>query len=517
MNIEILDSTLRDGSQGEGISFSVEDKLNIIKALDGLGVAIIEAGNPSSNPKDAEFFARAASLELKNSRLAAFGSTRRKNTPVEQDQTMQALIKYNLPVCVVFGKSWDLHVTEVLNTTLEENLSMITQSLAYLKARGKEVVYDAEHFFDGYKANPDYALKTLQAAKQGGADCITLCDTNGGSFPQEVSQIVAQAAALVGGKIGIHCHNDCGMAVANSILAVENGATHVQGTFIGFGERCGNANLSTIIPNLQLKKGLTCLPGGLENLTRVGRYIAEMSNVLIQNGEPYIGSSAFAHKAGMHADGVSKLSQSFEHINPEQVGNKRRFLMSEMAGRTAVLTKINKIVPGATRDMPQTTAVLEKLKQLENDGYQFEGAESSFELMVRKQFGMYAPFFVLDHFKVISERPNDNLDGAFAMIQITVDGKTETTAAQGDGPVNALDCALRKALEMFYPALKTVRLIDYKVRVIDPGDASGAKVRVLITSTDGANVWTTVGVSEDIIEASWIALVDSLEYKLVQE
>ncbi len=513
----ILDSTLRDGAQGEGISFSIEDKLNLVSALDDLGVEYIEAGNPGSNPKDIEFFKKLTDLTLKNSKIAAFGSTRRKNTPVEDDATIRSIMSTNTDVVVLFGKSWDLHVTEVLCTTLEENIAMIEDSVGYFASNGKEVIYDAEHFFDGYKANPEYALLTLLAAERGGASCIVLCDTNGGCFPDEIKEITSFVTDNLGVTIGIHCHNDTGCAVANTLAAVDSGAQHIQGTFLGFGERCGNANLSTIIANLQLKKGISCLPEcSMTSLTSTARYIAEISNVRISGNEPYIGNSAFAHKAGMHADGVSKLSRSFEHISPNQVGNNRRFLMSEMAGRASIMHKLSSINPELTRNSPETLTIIEKLKELEYRGYQFEAAESSFELVVKRELGMYKPFFELINFKIIGEQPVHDSNNSSATIKVRVGDRDEITAADGDGPVNALDKALRKVLEVFYPHLGNAHLTDYKVRVLDPQSASAAKVRVLITSSDGEDVWSTVGVSTDIIEASWIALVDSIECKLLK-
>lgn len=519
--IQILDSTLRDGAQAEGISFSVRDKLKIVAALDQLGVSYIEAGNPGSNPKDLEFFARVSELELKNAKLTAFGSTRRKNTEVWDDRNVKSLLAANTPSVAIFGKSWDFHVTDILQTTLEENLSMIRETLQFFKDQGKEVIYDAEHFFDGYKANPEYALQTLEAAVEGGASALVLCDTNGGSFPSEVydiTRLVVERFASESVAIGIHTHNDGGMAVANTIMAVKAGAVHVQGTINGFGERCGNANLCTIIPNLQLKSGYICIPPEqMPSLTLTARTIAEIANVQFNERDPYVGKSAFAHKGGMHIDGVNKASRSFEHIDPELVGNERRLLMSEVAGRSTILAKIQAVDPTLTKDSPLTEELVNKLKELEHEGYQFEGAESSFRLLVRKHLGKYRPFFKLHYFRIIG---NSNINGSCtssAMVKLEVDGREEITAADGAGPVHALDRALRKALEVFYPELKKVHLTDYKVRVLDTKTATAAKVRVLIESTDGTDSWTTVGVSTDIIEASWIALVDSMEHKLLKD
>jgi len=516
--IDIFDSTLRDGAQAEGISFSVEDKLKIVKALDDLGIAYIEAGNPGSNPKDIEFFERMKTITLKSAKLTAFGSTRRKNISVEEDKNVQPLLDAGTPVVTIFGKAWDFHVTEIIRTTLEENERMVLETLSFFKKMGKEVIFDAEHFFDGYIANPEYAFRVLKAAVEGGADCLVLCDTNGGCFPNTVYEVVKKVRETFKIKIGIHAHDDCGMAVANSIMAVEAGAEHVQGTYIGFGERCGNANLSTVIPNLQIKKGLYCITEDkLRDLTYTARKIAEISNISLNRRMPYVGNSAFAHKGGMHIDGVSKATASFEHIDPELVGNKRRFLMSEVSGRNTILEKIRELNPSIDKNSSETETIINKLKELEHQGYQFEGAESTFELVIRKQLGKYKPFFELEKFKLMTEQPTQNGSSASALIKVKVDGKSEITAAEGIGPVHALDRALRKALEVFYPELSNVYLTDFKVRVIDSQKATAAKVRVLIESTDGETSWTTMGVSTDIIEASWIALVDSIEYKLLKE
>ena len=516
--VDILDSTLRDGAQAEGISFSVEDKLKIVEALDDLGVAYIEAGNPGSNPKDLEFFNRLRTVTLKNAKLVAFGSTRRRDTVTEEDNNIIALLNADSPAVSIFGKCWDFHATQILQTSLEENLRMIADTISFFKSKGKEVIFDAEHFFDGYKNNAAYALQALQTASEAGADCLALCDTNGGCFPSEIYEIVKVVTAQIDAKIGIHTHNDSGLAVANSIMAVEAGATHIQGTYTGFGERCGNANLSTLIPNLQLKRDMRCIPAEqVINLTYTARKISEIANLNLYKRDPYVGNSAFAHKGGMHIDGVCKAASSFEHIDPTLVGNKRRFLMSEVAGRKTLVEKIREIDPNIDKNSPEAEQIIERLKEMEHQGYQFEGAESTFELIVRKQLGKYKPFFELEKFQLMTEQPKLSGPSASALIKVTVDGKSEITAAEGDGPVHALDRALRKALEVFYPELSQVHLTDFKVRVIDSNRATAAKVRVLIESTDGESVWTTVGVSTDIIEASWIALVDSIEYKLLKE
>lgn len=516
MKIEIFDSTLRDGAQSEGISFSVSDKLNIVKTLDDFGVAYIEAGNPGSNPKDIEFFEQAANLELKTAKLCAFGSTHRKNTAVEDDPNILSLLHAGTGSVAIFGKSWDLHVHKILNVTLEENLALVSETIAFFKAHGKEVIFDAEHYFDGRKANADYAMAVLKAAVDAGADVLCLCDTNGGASPITVRDGTKEAVrAFPGVRIGIHCHNDIDCAVASSMLAVEAGAVHVQGTFTGIGERCGNADLSIVIPNLQLKHGYECVANDLSMLSEAVIKLTEISNLVLPNNKPYTGASAFAHKGGMHIDGVSKLSKSFEHIDPSAVGNTRRFLMSEVSGRTTVLAKLTALAPELDKNSPETAKIVSRLKELEHEGYQFESADASFELMVLSELGRFKPHFKLCMYRTSGEFPFPSGDeSASAMLSIEVNGKNETAAAMGKGPVNALDTALRKALNVFYPELSKVHLTDYKVRVLTAEQASAAKVRVLIESTDGAVTWTTVGVSTDIIAASWQALVDSIEYIL---
>lgn len=512
----ILDSTLRDGVQAKGISFSVDDKLKIAQKLDSLGVSYIEAGNPGSNPKDLEFFARAKELKLENAKLCAFGATHRVGISVEEDINVASMIEADTPVVSVFGKAWDLHVFDILDTTKENNLKIISDTISYFKSKGKEVIFDAEHFFDGYKSNPDYALECICAAKSAGADCIVLCDTNGAAFPDEIEKITKEAINKVDIPIGIHCHNDIGVAIANSLMAVRAGATHVQGTMNGIGERCGNANLSAIIPNLELKMGYSCIKEGkLEDITDTARFVSEIANISHDERQPYVGACAFSHKGGMHVDGVMKNSSTFEHINPEAVGNVRRVLISEMAGRANVIKAIQKVDPSLDKHSAEVGKVINKLKELEYEGYQFEGAESSMDLLIRKVLGKYEPYFDLNQFKVIVSEPSGKELSSSALIKIHV-GKSEAiTAAEGNGPVAALDTALRRALEQFYPQLKDVRLTDYKVRVLDSQNATESKVRVLVESSDGINSWSTVGVSTDIIDASWHALVDSLEYKLL--
>lgn len=514
----IYDSTLRDGAQAQGISFSVEDKIKIVSRLDKMGINYIEAGNPGSNPKDIEFFKRVKEINLKNSKLAAFGSTRRAGIKAEEDANVQSLLRAETPVVTIFGKAWDFHVLEILRTTLDENINMIKDTISFLKKMGKEVFFDAEHFFDGYNANPEYALKTLKAAAESGAECLVLCETNGGAFPDrifEVTKLVKDKFNTVG--IGIHCHNDTGMADANSIMAVKAGASQVQGTINGVGERCGNANLITIISNLQIKLGYQCIQEeSIEKITSASRYISEIANITHNERAPYVGICAFAHKGGMHIDAVMKNTASFEHINPSSVGNERRILMSEVSGRSTIISAIKEVEPEIEKDSPEAKRIIDKLKKLEHEGYQFEGAESSFELVIRKELGKHKNFFALEDFKVIDTDPDKSNLSASAMIKIKVGDITEITAAEGDGPVNALDKALRKALGVFYPEISKMRLTDFKVRVLDSESATAAKVRVLIESTDGEKLWSTVGVSTNIINASWKALVDSVEYMLLK-
>lgn len=527
--ITVLDSTLRDGAQGEGISFSVQDKIHIVQTLDALGIDLIEAGNPDSNPKDLEFFQLAQKLELKHSKLAAFGSTRRKDMKPQEDRQLQSLLAAETENIVVFGKSWDFQVTDILKTSLEDNLAMIEETVQFLAAAGRTVHFDAEHFFAGWNGNKEYALKTLEAAAHGGASSITLCDTKGGSMPLEILSITKEVVAFISDfcrrnslpqiQIGIHTHNDCGLAVANTLMAVEGGVSLVQGVLLGFGERTGNANLSTVIADLELKSGMKCLPEGkIAELTPTVRRIAEIANISLDNGMPYVGTNAFAHKAGMHIDAVTKNPLSYEHVPPESVGNERVFLMSEVAGRSLIIEKIHKFDANITKSSPVVTEIVNKVKQLEHDGYKFEGADGSFELLVRKIIGKYQPFFKLHYYKTMGEQSLYN--GAacsFAQLKIEVDNQIEITAGEGSGPVHALDTALRKALERFYPNVSAIRLTDYKVRVLDSQSATASKVRVLIESSDSTEDWTTVGVSTDIIEASWLALVDSIEYKLIKD
>lgn len=514
--IDIYDSTLRDGAQGPGISYSVEDKLQIVQKLDELGVTYIEAGNPGSNPKDLEFFERLATLNLRNASVVAFGSTRRVGALVSEDANVQSLIQAGTKTVAIFGKTWDFQVTDILKTTLEENLAMIRDTVSYLTQQGKRVVFDAEHFFDGYKENEAYAMEAIETAYKAGAVCICLCDTNGGTFPDEISKILAHVVEKLNVEVGIHCHNDNGMAVANTVMAVKAGARQVQGTLNGYGERCGNVNLSTVIPNLQLKLDYHCIPAEkLSRLTEVVLCIDELSNMMPDEKLPYVGRHAFSHKAGMHADAVFKNPRAYEHLSPESVGNQRTFLMSEVTGRTAILKLIHNVDPSITRESPKTLMILNKLKELEFEGYQYEGAESSFEIVIRKLLGQYQPFFTLENFKLITSMPQSPTMNSTAIIKIHVGERTELTASEGDGPVNALDRALRKALKTFYPSIEELKLIDFKVRVLDSSQATASKVRVLIQSSDGLQTWSTIGISTNIIDASWKALVDSFEYKLM--
>ena len=519
--ISILDSTLRDGSQGEGISYSVQDKINIVLALDELGVTFIEAGNPGSNPKDMEFFIEAKKLQLKNSKIVAFGSTRRRDLSCAEDVNLQSLLSADTEYVCIFGKTWDFQVTDILHATLDENIEMIRDTVAYLKSKDKKVIFDAEHFFTGYKANPEYALKSLEAAVEGGAVCLSLCETKGGAMPSECKNAVEAVVSRFGSKVevGIHTHNDCGLAVANSLIAVEAGASHVQGVLLGFGERTGNANLSTIIADLQLKLGFECVPQeNMKLLTPICKRIAEITNIALEPGMPFVGSSAFAHKAGMHIDAVIKNPFAYEHIEPETVGNERVFLMSEVAGKSMIVEKVQKFDKSLTKNSPVVAEIVKRVKDLEHEGYQFEGADASFEILVRKTMGKYQPFFNLHYYKTNGEFPRFSDDqSAFAQVKLDVEGTAVITAGEGDGPVNAMDTALRKALVQFYPAVAKIHLTDYKVRVLDGKEATASAVRVLIESSDGENSWSTMGVASDVIEASYIALVDSFEYKLIKD
>ena len=514
--IRIYDTTLRDGTQGEGVSFSMEDKVRLATRLDALGIHYIEGGWPGSNPKDLRFFHRMQDVMLKGAKLAAFSMTRRAGGVTESDANMQAILQSGAPVATIVGKSWDFHVTHALETTLHENLAMIGDSIAWLVPKMDEVIYDAEHFFDGFRANREYALATLKAADAAGARWLVLCDTNGGTLPGELVEILREVKRHVRAPLGIHVHNDAECAVANSLAAVQEGVDHVQGTINGFGERCGNANLVSIIPTLMLKMGLDCLPEAhLRELRELARFTAELANRKPWEAQPYVGDSAFAHKGGMHVSAVLKHPETYEHIAPEAVGNHRRVLISELAGKSNILYKAREYGIDLDRETPDSRRILDQLKALEDQGFQFEGAEASFELLMERALGRHRPFFDLDAYRVIVEEQNANQEPvAEATVRLRVKGMLEHTAAAGNGPVDALDHALRKALEEFYPSLREMKLLDYKVRILDESKGTAAKTRVLVTSGDGRETWGTVGVADNIIEASWQALVDSIEYKL---
>ena len=513
----IYDTTLRDGTQGEGISLSCNDKLKIAQKLDDLGVHYIEGGWPGSNPKDAEFFARQHELHLKTAKITAFGSTRYKNTTCDQDVNIQALLEANTPVVTLVGKSWDLHVTHVLETDMEENLDMISESVHYFKAKEKEVVYDAEHFFDGYKANTDYAMLTLKAAAEGGADSLVLCDTNGGTMPWEVEEITARVVAeFPDVQVGIHAHNDAELGVANSLAGVRGGAVQVQGTINGYGERVGNANLVSIIPDLQLKMNCQCVTNEqLGSLTKLSRYVDELANVTPNDHQAYVGDSAFAHKGGIHVAAVRKVEHSYQHIDPTMVGNKRRTLVSELSGRGNILDAAKTFGLDTSRE--DARKVLEQIKAMENEGYTFEGAEASIDMMLRRAGKNYHPPFKVIDFMVVTE--NRQGRGLFteATVKVKIGDKIRHTVSEGNGPVNALNVALRYALYDDFPQLRNVHLSDYKVRILDSDSGTAAVTRVMIDFYDETQpkTWTTVGAHTNIIEASWRALVDSMEYALL--
>ena len=508
--IQLYDTTLRDGAQGEGVNFSLQDKLLIATKLDELGFDYIEGGFPLSNPKDEEFFRRAIDMDWKHAKVAAFGMTRRKGIDACDDIGMQALVNSQAPVVTIVGKTWDLHVTEVLRVSLEENIAMIADSIAYAKSEGREVIYDAEHCFDGWLANPDYAMETWKAAAA--ADMICMCDTNGGSLPERIVAAVQALSAEVDVNVGIHCHNDSELAVANSLAAVQAGAIQVQGTINGIGERCGNVDLISMAANLSLKTDHTVLAdNGSTRLTELSRYVYEIANMNFRNGQPFVGAAAFAHKGGMHVHAVNRIAHSYEHITPEAVGNTRRILVSELSGRSNIVAKTTKFK--LQEDTELQTRILSRVQDLENDGYQFEAAEASFDLMVLKEAGTYQSAFRLDHYRVNVENQSRE-PVTEAIIKLAVDDEVQHVVGEGDGPVNALDSALRKALSGKYPNLQEMTLVDYKVRVINSTEGTAARVRVIIESKDRSSMWTTVGVSENIIEASWIALVDAFEYKL---
>ncbi len=520
-HIEMYDTTLRDGAQGEGVSFSLEDKVLIARRLDSLGFDYVEGGFPLSNPKDAEFFQRFVNEPLANSKLCAFGMTRRRGMKPGDDPGIKALLDAQTPVVTIVGKTSDFHATEVLGVSLEENLAMIRETVAFLREAGCEVVYDAEHFFDGWKANPEYAPQTIRAAAEAGASRIVMCDTNGGTLPEEVAAIAKEAAGFVDVPLGIHCHNDCELAVANSLAAVEAGATHVQGTINGLGERCGNVDLISVIGNLALKKhGYSVLgrgaaeAGSVAHLTELSRYVYEIANMNFRTNQPFVGTSAFAHKGGMHVHAVAKAAHSYEHIDPAAVGNERRVLVSELSGRSNIIALATK--HNLQDDKALMDQVLARIVELENRGYQFEAAEASFDLLVKRLAGTFSPHFELVKYHT-SVESRGGQPVTEASVKILVHDQVRHEVAEGDGPVNALDAALRKALNGLFPNLADVHLVDYKVRVINSEAATAASVRVVIESRDEDDVWGTVGVHENVIEASWQALVDSIEYKLCKD
>lgn len=517
--IFIYDTTLRDGSQTEGISLSLQDKISIAKKLDYFGIDFIEGGWPYSNPKDKEFFDYFARKKLKRSRLIPFGSTAHPRNPAGKDKNLLSLLRCDTEYVTIFGKSWPLHVKEVLRIGKDDNLKIIHESVKFLCKRKKKVFYDAEHFFDGYKASPEYALKTIEAAREGGAELIILCDTNGGTLPWEIKEIALKAKdALSLDSFGVHCHNDLGLAAVNSVICVGLGCNHIQGTINGYGERCGNADLVTIMGILQLKMGYRTISSvRMKELMYLSHFVSEVCNVAHRDNYPFVGGSAFAHKGGVHIDAVIKNPLAYEHVDPDSVGNKRRFIVSELAGKSTLVTKAKEIEFHLDKKSPKARKLHRLIQKLENEGFQFEAAEASFNLLLQKELKKYKKFFDLRGFKVIVEKREDNKLISEATIKLKVHNRLEHTAAEGDGPVNALDNALRKALTKFYPVLSEMHLTDFKVRVLNEGGGTAAKVRVLIQSQDTKDNWSTIGVSENIIEASWQALVDSVEYKLFKD
>ncbi len=518
MTITLFDTTLRDGAQTEGISFTVEDKLKILRLLDDFGVHYIEGGWPGSNPKDIEFFKKAQKVKLKNSKLTAFGSTRRAKLKVADDPSIKAILESKVKVAAIFGKCWDFHVKEALKISLDKNLEIIEDTLAYLKSKKLEVIFDAEHFFDGYKANPEYAVKCLRAAEKGGAKYLVLCDTNGGTIPNEIGEIIREIKPKIRVPLGIHAHNDSGCGVANSIIAVESGAVHVQGTINGYGERCGNADLTSIIPNLQLKMNKKWVSSAsLKKLTELSHHIAEIANFSQAANHPFVGRSAFSHKGGIHVSAVLKNSETYEHIKPELVGNERRVTVSELSGISNLIYKAKDYGVDIKKDTPETKELIRILKNLEHQGYQFEEGEASFELLVKKTIKRAKPHFELVDYQIQNTKSGSEPTFVEARIKLKVKGQIVESTGEGDGPVNALDDALRGILEKHFPEIEQVKLTDYKVRVLDSQAGTAAKVRVIIESADEQGSWGTVGVSTNVIEASWQALVDSMEYKLIKE
>jgi 2-isopropylmalate synthase len=518
--VEIYDTTLRDGTQGEGVSLSLQDKLQITRRLAELGVDYVEGGYPLSNEKDVEYFRRVRELSLGNTKIAAFGMTRRRGMSAAEDPGMRALVDSLAPVCTVVGKTSDFHVTEVLRVSLDENLAMIRDSARFLTEQDREVIYDAEHFFDGWKANPRYAAQTIRAAAEAGARLVVLCDTNGGSLPEEISELTRAAREALqsyGVSVGIHCHNDCDLAVANSLAGIDAGAVQVQGTINGLGERCGNADLISVMANLALKKQGYQVLGGrkLDHLTELSRFLYETANMHRRTNQPFVGQSAFAHKGGMHVHAIARSTHSYEHMDPALVGNERRILVSELSGRSNIIALTTKHKLDQSRDLMD--AILAQVVTLENQGYQFEAAEASFDLLVRRCAGLYHPHFERVKYHVESGASDNGEVVTEASVKLRVGNQVRHDVAEGDGPVNALDAALRKALNGTFPGLREMRLVDYKVRVVNSEAGTAARIRVIVESADEHDVWGTIGVSENIIEASWLALVDAIEYKLCKD
>ena len=514
--IAIYDTTLRDGSQAEGVNYSLEDKLRIARRLDEFGMDYIEGGWPGSNPKDVEFFERMKHVPLRHARLAAFGSTRRPATTAARDEQVRRLVEAGTPVVTIFGKSWDFHVTHALKVPLKTNLDMIRDTVGFLAGRTEEVIFDAEHFFDGFKHNAGYAVECLRAAREAGASMLVLCGTNGGCLPHEVAEIVRAVRGSVPGPLGIHTHDDAGCGVANALAAVQNGAVHVQGTVNGYGERCGNANLLSIVANLRLKMGCDCLlPDSLTHLTALSQFVDEVANLPHNTRQPYVGRSAFAHKGGVHIDSVMKHRSTYEHVDPQCVGNSRRMLVSELSGGSTIVSKASRHALQLDKSSPETRALLKRVAELEHEGYSFEGAEASFELLLMETVGVERNLFDLLGFRVIVEKRGEDEPITEATVKLRVNGEEQLTVAEGDGPVHALDSALRKALIRFYPELEEIRLTDFKVRVVNVREGTAARVRTIIDSSDGKRTWSTVGVSTNMIEASWHALLDGVLYGIL--
>lgn len=518
-DVLIYDTTLRDGTQGEQINFSAEEKLRIAQRLDEMSFHYIEGGWPGSNPKDARFFEMAKDVSFKHARLTAFGSTRKPHKEAAACPNIAALLQVETPAVAIFGKTWDLHISEILNVSLEENLAMIRDSVEYLKSKGKEVIFDAEHFFDGYKNNPGYARKVIETALSAGADMIVLCDTNGGTMPHNVTAIINEVISYIPPYLlGIHAHNDCGLGVANSLAAVHTGVRMVHGTINGFGERCGNADLISIIGNLQLKMNKKCLPeSSIRELTHLSNYVSDIANIPPLNSRPFVGRSAFTHKGGIHVDAVLKNPVAYEHIKPELVGNHERVLVSDLSGKSNIAYKAREMDIDLGNEMSVNKKIVQQIKMMEDQGYHFDSADGSLSILMKKIKGELREPFILESFQVFNAKTGDNPPVTQASIKISVGSEEELTAAEGNGPVNALDNALRKALTKFYPHIRDMHLVDFKVRILEGCEGTAAKVRVLIDSTDGRDIWSTIGVSTNIIEASWQALVDSIQYKLSKD